>query len=66
MDYIKIIDLIVLSVPLACFYEKICAMLRDFRHRREQPVSVGTYVLNALIAVAALAYGYWFVGYFVQ
>ncbi|MCF0235755.1 MAG: hypothetical protein HUK09_03420 [Bacteroidaceae bacterium] len=59
MDYIKLIDLIFLSIPLACFYEKMREMLHDFRNRREQSISIEAYALNAVIAVAALAYGYW-------
>lgn len=59
MDFIKIIDLIVLSIPLVACYSLLENIFKAFRNRKTEQVSISYYILFGFLAVLAFAFAYY-------
>ncbi|MCF0235762.1 MAG: hypothetical protein HUK09_03455 [Bacteroidaceae bacterium] len=60
MDFVKLIDLIFLAIPLTCCYHNLRNIVALYRMRHAEPVAASTYAVHLIIAAAAYLFAYYY------
>ncbi|MCF0235761.1 MAG: hypothetical protein HUK09_03450 [Bacteroidaceae bacterium] len=63
MDYLSLLHLLILGIPLAVCYTSIERLVEAYKTRREFPTPWFFYVVNAVIAVGSFGLAYLFMVY---